>query len=417
MNLGTFLLRLPLPSKDSGSTVQGICEKVMKNRSSSHTRANPVDDNTEQPDLARSEAYVQRLREMLSSESVAGFVLVVVENPPAEASEGTEVHYCPVAGGIIEVLDSFERSVRAIWCRRSLPADVSEAIMRALSLRLFAYAFASSQQVVPNLLNKESLSPAKAPAANRLISCTQESMFLFPVDATVFMKTQLCMSKHWETPLDGGSHIDHPKAPCRCSSLRNVAGAWQFCGISLSRFVNYWRNHGRTAIPAISSAAKSYFTANTRTPQVTTFANGVKRQRRANDGFAARHTEHAEPDPGASMSQVKSSQSLDPTESSDVISGSRRELRKSRISYAEGNHVETDSKGVDSVIRKTRRRRIARHPALHATAKPVSWRRRGRVLNPRSTAFGTSEGRSTRTKRVATNCVPSLRGKLRHPAF
>ena len=115
MNLRPFLLRLPLPPKDAGSTIQGICEKVMKNRSSAHTRANPIDSSTEQPDISRSEAHVQRIREMLSSETVAGFVLVVVENPPAEASEGSEVHYCPVAGGIVEVLDSFERSVRAIW--------------------------------------------------------------------------------------------------------------------------------------------------------------------------------------------------------------------------------------------------------------------------------------------------------------
>lgn len=115
MNLRTFLLRLPLPHKDAGSTIQGICEKVMKNRSSAHTKANPVDSSTEQPDIARSEEYVQRVREMLSSESITGFVLVVVENPPTEATEGSEVHYCPVAGGIIEVLDSFERSVRAIW--------------------------------------------------------------------------------------------------------------------------------------------------------------------------------------------------------------------------------------------------------------------------------------------------------------
>lgn len=115
LSLRAFLLRLPLPPKDATSTIQGICEKVMKNRSAAHTKANPVDSNTEQPDIARSEAHVERIREMLSSEHVAGFVLVAVENPPAETSEGSEVHYCPVAGGIVEVLDSFERSVRAIW--------------------------------------------------------------------------------------------------------------------------------------------------------------------------------------------------------------------------------------------------------------------------------------------------------------
>lgn len=105
-------------------------------------------------------------------------------------------------------------------CRRSLPAEVSEAIIRALVLRLFAYGFAATQQMVPHSLNKEALTPSKSPVSNRLISCTQESIYLFPRDAAVFMKTQLCLSKHWETPLDGGSHIDHPKAPyVACATL------------------------------------------------------------------------------------------------------------------------------------------------------------------------------------------------------
>ncbi|KAL8275934.1 hypothetical protein Esti_000050 [Eimeria stiedai] len=379
MNLRTFLLRLPLPTKDAGSTIQGICEKVMKNRSCSHTKANPLDSNTEQPDISRAEAYVQRIREMLSSESVAGFVLVVVENPSTEASEGSEVHYCPVAGGIVEVLDSFERSASAPKrvghgpqlcqlrvqivrrCRRSLPPDVSEAIMRALSLRLFAYGFASSQQVVPNLLNRETLSPAKAPAANRLISCTQESMFLFPRDATAFMKTQLCMSRHWETPLDGGSHIDHPKAPCRCSSVRNVAGAWQFSGISLSRFVNYWRNHGRTAVPDISNAAKAYFSENARLGQGKSPANGVKRQRRSNDGPSTSNHESGNPDSAEAESLVKYEHSTAPSKPSDVIASSRRQLRAERSRHVGEAQGQTDST-TDSAMGK-RRRRHAQHSA------------------------------------------------------
>ncbi|KAL8449068.1 hypothetical protein Emed_003420 [Eimeria media] len=413
MNLRTFLLRLPLPTKDAGSTIQGICEKVMKNRSSSHTKSNPLDSNTEQPDISRAEAYVQRIREMLSSESVAGFVLVVVENPSTEASEGSEVHYCPVAGGIVEVLDSFERSVRAIWCRRSLPSDVSEAIMRALALRLFAYGFASSQQVVPNLLNKESLSPAKAPAANRLISCTQESMFLFPRDATAFMKTQLCMSKHWETPLDGGSHIDHPKAP----SVRNVAGAWQFSGISLSRFVNYWRNHGRTAVPDISNTAKSYFAANARLGQEKSPANGVKRQRRSSDEPSASNHESGSPrDSGHSESPVKDEHSTESSKPSDVIASSRRELRAERSSHVGEPQGQADST-TDNAMGK-RSRRDAQRSGMHATAKPASWRKRGRLLaSKKSPRFGSDERGLKRTRKLATNGGRQLRGKLRAPTF
>lgn len=388
----------------------------MKNRSSAYTRANPIDANTEQPDITRSEAYVQNIREMLSSESVAGFVLVVVENPPSEASRGSEVHYCPVAGGIVEVLDSFERSVRAIWCRRSLPVEVSEAIMRALTLRLFAYGFASSQQKVPNLLNKESLSPSKTTAANRLISCTQESMFLFPRDATAFMKTQLCMSKHWETPLDGGSHIDHPKAPCRCSSVRSVAGAWQFSGISLSRFVNYWRNHGRTAFHEIPSSAICYFTAHTRSGQASSVAKEVKRPRRSSSDHVEKKDEFRSLESVDGDVTVKEQPSSESPEASDVISSSRRELRKERAALTTSGHAgaqqrRTDSTKMDSV-KGARRNRDFQPPNVPASVKPVGWRKRAKTIDSKRTMLTNEERAFTCTKGIAEKCIGRLRREL-----
>ncbi|CDJ42327.1 hypothetical protein, conserved [Eimeria tenella] len=341
LHLRPFLLRLPLPAGEAAATIRGICEKVTKNKSASHTRSNPLDAATEQPDAARAEQQVEGLRQMLSSQSVAGFVLVLVEAPqgplggpqgPLKGPQGP--HYCPVAGGIVEVVDPVERSVRAIWCRRSLPAEVSEVIMRTLSLRLFAYGFASSQQMVPSSLNKDSLSPSKTPVANRLISCTQESMFLFPRDATAFMKTQLCMSRHWETPLDGGSHIDHPKAPCRCSSVRNVAGAWQFSGISLSRFVNYWRNHGRVALLEVPSSALGYFALHDRPGQG--LESGAKRQRRrAAEAVKTEEAPRTPPQGGAAGAaaakelQQQQLQQQPASEAGEVIAASsRRGLRR-----------------------------------------------------------------------------------------
>ena len=141
MNLRSFLLRLPLPAKDSVSTVQGICEKVMKNRSASHTKWNPVDANTEQPDIERAEEQIKRIQELLNSQNAVGFVLVIVENPPQEQSKGIDVHYCPVAGGILEVLDSYERSVRALWYRHPL-THMHACICLHISMHTYAYKYA-----------------------------------------------------------------------------------------------------------------------------------------------------------------------------------------------------------------------------------------------------------------------------------
>ncbi|CDJ52625.1 hypothetical protein, conserved [Eimeria brunetti] len=281
---------------------------MMKNRSASHTKWNPIDAYTEQKDREKSEEQIACIRELLNRETAAGFVLVFVEKPPESKNQNNqEIHYCPVAGGVVEVLDSYERSVRAIWCRRSLPMSVSSALMRVLALRLFAYGFASSHQSVAPLLapgapgaSKGSGAPGAskgsgggpgapgasgalgASGANRLVSCTEASMCLFPREAADFLRNQICMSRHWETPLDGGSHIDHPKAPCRCSSVRNVAGAWQFSGISLSRFVSYWRNHGRGALLDLPAAALSFFGApeHQRPGLGGGETNGAKRPRR-----------------------------------------------------------------------------------------------------------------------------------------
>ncbi|OEH76950.1 uncharacterized protein LOC34622134 [Cyclospora cayetanensis] len=413
MNLRPFLLRLPLPAKDAGSTIQGICEKVMKNRSLSHTRSNPIDTHTEQPDISRSEAQVQRIRELLSSESVAGFVLVVVENPPLEACEGSDVHYCPVAGGIMEVLDPVERSLRAIWCRRSLPLDVSEVIMRALSLRLFAYGFASSQQMVPNLLNKDSLSLSKTPVANRLISCTEESMYLFPRDATAFLKTQLCMSKHWETPLDGGSHIDHPKAPCRCGSVRNVAGAWQFSGISLSRFVNYWRNHGRTAIPEISTIVMSHFPLHMRPAQGNSIGNSAKRRQRRT--FDSMKTEEGSRDEGPVDGNVavKEAPSQNASGVSDVMTPSRRELRRDHASPTTNNHAEAQQRQSDAAKVEggggACSRRAADASEMAATAKPRAGQQKKRDVRSMRAPSKKGKKKVTRTKGVSVKGMGRLR--------
>ncbi|CDJ35789.1 uncharacterized protein EMH_0032710 [Eimeria mitis] len=394
MNLRSFLLRLPLPAKDAAATVEGICEKLMKNRSASHTKWNPVDANTEQPDLQRTQQQVNSIRTMLDSNAAVGFVLVIVENPQQEQNKpNQQIQYCPVAGAVLEVLDSYERSVRAIWCRRSLPSEVSEVITRLLVLRLFAYGFASSQQMVPHMLSKEALAPTKSPVSNRLISCTEESVYLFPRDAVLFMKTQLCMSKHWETPLDGGSHIDHPKAPCRCSSVRHVAGAWQFSGISLSRFVNYWRNHGRAALLDVPASALSYFAQHDRPVPTNGLENGAKRPRRHLYDYIKTAEERKSQTPTtagdtAAKDMVQSERTSD---SSHIVAATRRGLRRARSIPSTSHHLpaqrrRTGTAGIGVAARKSCRGtgRISDGP--RAVYTPKSSRRGGNILHSRQIA-------------------------------
>ncbi|EPT26716.1 hypothetical protein TGME49_235670 [Toxoplasma gondii ME49] len=250
LHLRSFVLRLPIVNvADAEKTRQGIYEKILKNRSFSCTRSNPRDELTRQPNPDVAAKQTEEIVEMLSAPSSVGFVLVVVEESVQKKGGSGQAEYCPVGGGIVEVVDEYERSIRGMWCRRSLPPDFSALLMKALCLRVFAQAFewpeepsggvgASPGGAAPGA-GSGNLRGAKNPY--RLVSCTEKALLLFPRDAVKFLTESLMLSKHWETELDGGSHNDHPTVKCKCQKLSKLPGAWQFYGICESRFLNYWR--------------------------------------------------------------------------------------------------------------------------------------------------------------------------------
>lgn len=116
LHLKSFVLRLPIANvADAEKTRQGIYEKILKNRSYSCTRSNPRDELTRQPDPEVSAAQTAEIVALLSAPSTVGFVLVVVEEAVQNSKTGGQPEYCPVGGGIVEVIDEHERSIRGLW--------------------------------------------------------------------------------------------------------------------------------------------------------------------------------------------------------------------------------------------------------------------------------------------------------------
>ncbi|CBZ54576.1 conserved hypothetical protein [Neospora caninum Liverpool] len=249
LHLRSFVLRLPIVNvPDAEKTRQGIYEKILKNRSFSCTRSNPRDELTRQPNPDLAAKQTEEVVQILSAPSSVGFVLVVVEESVQKKGTG-QAEYCPVGGGVVEVVDEHERSIRGMWCRRSLPPEFSALLMKALCLRVFAQAFEWPDEPSGAVgASPGGAAPGGAGASSRgtknpyrLVSCTEKALLLFPRDAVKFLTESLMLSKHWETELDGGSHNDHPTVKCKCQKLSKLPGAWQFYGICESRFLNYWR--------------------------------------------------------------------------------------------------------------------------------------------------------------------------------
>lgn len=130
LHLKTLLLRLPLRARDASTTIKGICRKVRKNRSLARSikaqqadaQSLPTSCPSEPSRGAHADEMEQSLRELeafLSNPRSVGFVLVLAEVPGAEMidpeADPDEVKYCPVAGGVVEVYDACERTVRAVW--------------------------------------------------------------------------------------------------------------------------------------------------------------------------------------------------------------------------------------------------------------------------------------------------------------
>lgn len=95
-------------------------------------------------------------------------------------------------------------------CRRSIPPELSLIVSRALLLRLLAHAFASVPNSPPNRLSSEELAARGSHTGGMsvLACCKASTMALFPLEALEYCQSELRMTRHWETELDGGQHID-----------------------------------------------------------------------------------------------------------------------------------------------------------------------------------------------------------------
>eukprot|EP00922_Rhytidocystis_sp_ex-Travisia-forbesii_P003419 GHVS01004985.1.p1 GENE.GHVS01004985.1~~GHVS01004985.1.p1 ORF type:complete len:306 (-),score=38.38 GHVS01004985.1:274-1191(-) len=244
LGLRPFLLSLPLCGQAAEGNQKGIRDKMLKNRSYVATDHNPADSDTRTNKDAVEE--IDNVVEKLVDKDSIGFVLVIAEYmgpglaPPegADAVTSSAYQYRPVAGGIVHLLDETERAVRAVWCRRSLSSEVSESLLKVVTLRLFAHAF---EWPYPDTGGKR--------PTHKLVSALETHSLAFPRQTYGFITAGLMLSKHWEMHGDGGAHNDAPSQKCKCFKLAGHPESWQFWGISESRFLKYWNMNKHHLIP------------------------------------------------------------------------------------------------------------------------------------------------------------------------
>eukprot|EP00922_Rhytidocystis_sp_ex-Travisia-forbesii_P023426 GHVS01034357.1.p1 GENE.GHVS01034357.1~~GHVS01034357.1.p1 ORF type:complete len:313 (-),score=33.28 GHVS01034357.1:344-1282(-) len=243
LGLQPFILSLPLHGSTADMNKKGIRDKILKNRSYIATEYNLQEPNltSEVPEAVRR---VDTMVESLSNKDVRGFILVITEVLP-------EQDYRPVAGAVVELVDDHERSIRGMWCRRSLPSELVSCLLKVTTIRLFAHAF---ELAMPG---------QKVRNSNKLVSTLETACLSFPREAADFLATTLEMSKHWETETDAGTHSDHPTLKCKCKKLDASKGAWQFWGISETRFIKTWKSNEYVYVPQnVPEEYRDYFLYN-----------------------------------------------------------------------------------------------------------------------------------------------------------
>eukprot|EP00922_Rhytidocystis_sp_ex-Travisia-forbesii_P018064 GHVS01026909.1.p1 GENE.GHVS01026909.1~~GHVS01026909.1.p1 ORF type:complete len:272 (+),score=36.58 GHVS01026909.1:481-1296(+) len=169
LGLQPFLISLPLHGSTASINKKGIRDKILKNRSYVVTELNPLEANLtrEMPEAVHG---VETMVERLTDNDIMGFVFVVAEVL-------SEDDYRPVAGAVVELLDEHERSIRGMWCRRSLPDELVSLLLKVTAIRLFANAF---ELPTPGQRVRNS---------NKLISTLETTCLTFPREASDFFTT------------------------------------------------------------------------------------------------------------------------------------------------------------------------------------------------------------------------------------
>ncbi|KAK1934720.1 hypothetical protein X943_000387 [Babesia divergens] len=159
-----------------------------------------------------------------------GFVMIIAarshnRNVADDVSHGIigDEKLIPIAGGIVDILDPEEHSIKCVWCDPKLTnkddSDFGKMLILRLLGHLFDYGYPGSS------------------SNNRLkhTSVLNVHGILFPTSIYTFMINGLKFGKHFETQTNGGSHEDTSSNFCRCQRLEDSEDAELFWGISESR--------------------------------------------------------------------------------------------------------------------------------------------------------------------------------------
>ncbi|BAM40801.1 conserved hypothetical protein [Theileria orientalis strain Shintoku] len=139
---------------------------------------------------------VRRFLDRVDSENIIGCMIILASKSSDKSS------ISPVAGGIVEVFDDYERSIQTVWINNNIGNYV---VLSTLTLRLCAHAY---QMTLPN--------SKRIQHKSRLISIYHQMGQTFPKFAYSFIREEMQFSKHYEITALSIKHNDNPKIPCRC---------------------------------------------------------------------------------------------------------------------------------------------------------------------------------------------------------
>nr|PVC49956.1 elongation factor g 1, mitochondrial [Theileria orientalis] len=164
---------------------------------------------------------VRRFLDRVDSENIIGCMIILASKSSDKSS------ISPVAGGIVEVFDDYERSIQTVWINNNIGNYVkfsnlkgknskklintlndqilSKVVLSTLTLRLCAHAY---QMTLPN--------SKRIQHKSRLISIYHQMGQTFPKFAYSFIREEMQFSKHYEITALSIKHNDNPKIPCRC---------------------------------------------------------------------------------------------------------------------------------------------------------------------------------------------------------
>lgn len=246
LNIRPLILKLPFP-QSSQNDLDGLRIRLERNRSFMRTTHNPnpqdLPDDLQEQDLTNANDKINSFIGSLS-EQRPGLLVMLLQPPDGIDFRETDVveDARPICGIVVRIGASvleesvadedLERSIIGAFCRRSVPADVAEELLRVTLIRTIVEALSFEEVECADLgiINGNCLpfeSPQGSPGPStrrdkRFISINSSDLTLCP---TVFFKSirdTIQFVGHIEretattSPLE---HNDDPHKECRCWKL------------------------------------------------------------------------------------------------------------------------------------------------------------------------------------------------------